>query len=97
MNTTKLCLVAGLALALPGAAIAQTKPDLASVEYCTQLASKYSAQRHPFEAMTAAEAVAVAKCKTNPDDSIATLEQAMTNAKIDLPLRDRAAIASEKQ
>jgi hypothetical protein len=35
-------------------------------------------------------------CKTNPNDSIATLEQAMRNAKIDLPLRDQAAIASEK-
>lgn len=96
MTTTKLCLIAGLALALPGAAIAQTKPDLASVEYCNQLASKYSGQRHLLEAMTAGEAVAVARCKTDPNDSIATLEQAMRNAKIDLPLRDQAAIASEK-
>ncbi len=96
MKNSSLYLMAaiGAAFTLPGTSIAQTSADSASAQYCNALAKKYSEQRHLYEVTTADKAVAVARCQTDPQDSIATLELAMKNAKIDLPPRDQAVTAA---
>jgi hypothetical protein len=97
MRTTHLYLIAGLALALPEVSIAQTNPDASSVEYCNKLASIYSAQHNLYETLTADKAVAIAKCNTDPKASIATLEQTMKDAHIDVPSPDHSVSESPKR
>jgi hypothetical protein len=97
VRTTHLYLIAGLALALPGASIAQTRPDSSSVEYCNKLANVYSAQHNLYETITADRAVAIARCNTDPNASIATLEQAMKDAHIEIPSSGHSISESPKR
>jgi hypothetical protein len=81
-------LIAGLSMALPLAASAQS-PD---AKYCQALLTKYDtyilkASGHsPRRGDTAAE-VAATKCRNGDSAGIPELERALQNAKIELPPR----------
>lgn len=90
--TTGTSVIIGVAivlpLALPLAALAQS----GDAAYCKALTDKYrryvstESMRNPGHGNAAVE-TAVAKCESNPAESIPVLEGALKGAKIDLPPR----------
>jgi len=81
-------LIAGLALAMPLPAFAQSS----DAKYCAELVEKYeqyvsegaekAASESPLEV-----AIAKGKCRSNPASSIPVMEKALKNARVALPPR----------
>jgi hypothetical protein len=87
MTVNKLCVLAGLAIAVPVAALAQSSGSADDIAYCQKLASRYMAQHPAFEGLTAEKGAAMARCKKHTTQSIATLELALKDARMELPTR----------
>jgi len=81
-------LIAGLSLAIPLPALAQS-----NAKYCAELVEKYEqyvsegaekgASQSPLEVE-----IAKGKCRSSPASSIPVMEKALKNARIALPPRD---------
>jgi hypothetical protein len=84
-------LIAGIALALPIAAFAQS--NMVDANYCSALSDNYERyvlgreERRGHHDSTPLVALAMTKCQTETASSIAVLEKALTDAKIPLPPR----------
>jgi hypothetical protein len=82
-------LIAGLSLAMPLPALAQSN----DAKYCAELVEKYEqyvsegaekgASQSPLEVE-----IAKGKCRSSPASSIPVMEKALKNARIALPSRD---------
>ncbi len=98
MPTKRIHLLAALVLALPAAAAAQTQHQARSedADYCKALARKYSSLRPIFAAATAKDALMAANCDNDPASSIAALEEAMKDARIELPPRQEFAAGHQQ-
>jgi len=88
LKTQITCLIAGLSLAMPLTALAQSN----DAKYCAELVEKYEqyvsegaekgASQSPLEVE-----VAKGKCRSNPASSIPVMEKALKNARVALPPR----------
>jgi hypothetical protein len=84
-------LIAGIALALPIVAVAQS--NTADSKYCSVLSDDYDRytaageDHRGYHAPAPNIAVAMTECQSNPAAAIAVLEKALTDAKIPLPPR----------
>ena len=86
MKTQIVCLIAGLSLAMPLPAFAQSN----DTKYCAELVEKYEqyvsegaekgASQSPLEVE-----IAKGKCRSNPASSIPVMEKALKNARVALP------------
>jgi hypothetical protein len=91
MKSFNTWLIAGIALALPIAAFAQS--NTADANYCSALSDDYERyalgrqERKGHHDSTPLVALAMTKCQTDTASSIAVLEKALTDAKIPLPPR----------
>jgi hypothetical protein len=91
MKSFTSCLIAGMALALPNAAFAQS--NTADSKYCSMLSDDYDRytaagqDNKGYRAPSPNIAVAMTECQSDPAAAIVVLTKALTDAKIPLPPR----------
>ena len=91
MKSFNTWLIAGITLALPIAAFAQS--GTADATYCSALSDDYERyvlgreERRGHHDSTPLVALAMTKCQTDAASAITVLEKALTDAKIPLPPR----------
>ena len=89
MKIVKTCLLTGLALGLPLAAVAAqhtvAKGMPTDIAYCHALARSYSSLWPVNEALPVSDAVPLTRCDSDPQATIAQLERMLKDEKIELP------------
>jgi hypothetical protein len=88
MKILHICLMMAFALGVPLVVAAQqsaTKASAADISYCKSLARTYARLFPVQEGMPVGDVMAIERCDTAPQASIATLEMKLRGQKIELP------------